>query len=300
MRAGFTLIEVLLVLMIMSGIMVVITQVLTAARTSRDTIHNIRETQLAGPAILDLVEQDLRALYLFNTEDSRCLRIADRVVAGLDADRIDFVTTTNGLVPTRSDDGSRFLRADVNEVGYVLRVNPENNDFLEIYRREAFGVDEEPFFGGHYTFLHDRIVAFDIKVFEEDGIDAEELESWGTETDEGTGLPTRIEIELALELAPRLIREQLQVAPIHARTVVHRRVIRFPESLRESVSSQVVLAVPEITPPVLETGAGGLPQGTEGEPEVELETGGPGVPMLEGGGQSEGGGADVTTIFGDG
>ena len=59
-RAGFTLVEVLLTLLIMSMIMVSLTQILTAARTSRDTIHNIQETQLAGPAILDLVERDLR------------------------------------------------------------------------------------------------------------------------------------------------------------------------------------------------------------------------------------------------
>ena len=64
-RAGFTLIEVLLVLLIMSGILVTISQILSAARTSRDTIHNIRETQLSGPAILDLIEEDLRGIYVF-------------------------------------------------------------------------------------------------------------------------------------------------------------------------------------------------------------------------------------------
>ena len=66
-RAGFTLVEVLLTLLIMSMIMVSLTQILTAARTSRDTIHNIQETQLAGPAILDLVERDLRGLVTYDT-----------------------------------------------------------------------------------------------------------------------------------------------------------------------------------------------------------------------------------------
>src|SRR5262249_15221466 len=56
-RAGFTLVEVLLTLLIMGMIMVSMTQILTAARTSRDTIHNIQETELAGPAILDMIER---------------------------------------------------------------------------------------------------------------------------------------------------------------------------------------------------------------------------------------------------
>ena len=311
-RSGFTLIEVMLVLLIMSGIMVVITQVLTAARTTRDTIHNIRETQLAGPAILDLLETDLRSLYLFGIDSSNSLRVTDRVLAGLDADRIDFITTTNGLVPYRVDN-SRFARADVNEVGYCLRPNPDNNDFLEMYRRESFGIDDEPFEGGRYTFLHDRIVAFDIKVFDEDGVDAEELEAWGVDGDESAGLPVRIEIELALELAPRLIREQLRVAPIHTRTVVHRRVIRFSEGLRQSVQSQVLLAIPVLTAPVINNGPGGTTPsqagaGTNGNADISLPGGSGGASAgqtqiqtdISGGASGNQGGPDIGGLFGDG
>ncbi len=301
--SGFTLIEVMIVLLIMSGIMIVITQVLTAARTTRDTIHNIRESQLAGPAILDLLVNDLRALYQFNMESSRSLQVIDRVVSGLDADRIDFVSSTDGLIPVRAD--SRFVRGDVNEVGYCLRPNPGNNDFLEMYRRESFGVDEEPFSGGNYTFLHDRIVSFDILVFEEDGVDAEELEAWGSEDDENTGLPARIEIELALELAPRLLREQLRVAPIHSRTVVHRRVFRFPEGLRDSIQNQVLLAIPEVKPPVIDNGQGagapdlddqGNPTGGVGGPDVQVITGGP----SSGGTSGNSDAPDIGGLFGDG
>ncbi|MFT5286968.1 MAG: prepilin-type N-terminal cleavage/methylation domain-containing protein [Planctomycetota bacterium] len=306
-NSGFTLIEVMLVLMIMSGIMVVITQVLTAARTTRDTIHNVRETQLAGPAILDLLETDLRSMYLFGFDDASSLMVTDRVLSGLDADRIDFVTTTNGMVPYRVD-GTRFARADVNEVGYCLRPNPDNNDFLEMYRRESFGVDDEPFVGGRYTFLHDRIVAFDIKVFDEDGIDAEELETWGVDGDESTGLPVRIEIELALELAPRLIREQLRVAPIHTRTVVHRRVIRFPEMLRESIQRKILLAIPVVNPPVIDNGPGGVDPSQAGRADTEIDDLGSGpdgeaIQAITGTGADTSSGdnqPDIGGLFGDG
>ena len=57
--AGFTLAEVLVTILIMGGILVSITQILHAARMSRDTINNLRERQLAGPAIMDLIEDGI-------------------------------------------------------------------------------------------------------------------------------------------------------------------------------------------------------------------------------------------------
>ena len=55
LRAGFSLVEVLVVLLIVGGLMLAITQLLEATRISRDTIHNVQETQLAGPAIMELI-----------------------------------------------------------------------------------------------------------------------------------------------------------------------------------------------------------------------------------------------------
>ena len=176
--AGFTLIEVLLTLLIMSGIMVALTQILTAARTSRDTIHNIQETQLAGPAILDLVERDLRGIVTYDRTKQLHLRVRNRVMLGLDADSIDFVTSTDSLTLVNLD--NRFVKADINEVGYRLRPNPGAADqFLEIYRREGFGVDDDPFEDGRFMFLHDRVKSFDVQCFLKDGRDEQPIDEWG-------------------------------------------------------------------------------------------------------------------------
>ena len=59
---GITLAEILVVILIMSGILVGISTVLTSARRTRDMIHNIQENQLAGPAILDSIERGDRIL----------------------------------------------------------------------------------------------------------------------------------------------------------------------------------------------------------------------------------------------
>jgi type II secretion system protein J len=240
-RAGFTLIEVLLTLLIMGGIMVSITQILTAARISRDTVHNIQETQLAGPAILDLIERDLRAITVYDRTRAAHLRVQNRVMLGLDGDGLDFVTTTDGLV-TREEEG-RFVRTDVNEVGYRLRQSAGSDQFLEMYRREGYGVDEEPFDGGDFQFLHERVKGFDVQCFAADGPDEEPVDEWGK--DDSIGLPARIEVTLTLELAPRLVNEQLRIAPIDRRTVVYRRVIRLPESLRLEETATPMPKVPE-------------------------------------------------------
>ena len=298
--AGFTLIEVLITLLIMSGILVTITQILNAARTRRDTIHNIEENQLAGPAILDLIEHDLRSLFVFNRHEQDILRVTNRVKAGKDGDSIDFVTGVNGRVFLEHQ--GRLLRADVNETGYRLRPNPDDDDFLEIWRREAFGVDVEPFDGGTYTFLHDRVRTFDILIWPDDDPETEPVEEWGGDA-EFSGLPHRIEIELTLELAPRIAREQLPVAMVDDRTVVYKRVIRFPQALFRQLEVQPVPVVSTISKPQA--------LGGPGSPDDPDAPGGPGTPGAPGasgaasgnapfGESSTSGSGDVSLPFGGG
>lgn len=278
-RGGFTLVEVLLVLLIMGGVMLSMTEILTAARTSRDTIHNIQETQNAGPAILDMIERDLRGLSVYDRTRARHLRVKNRVTLGFDADSLDFVGTTDSLVLHEQD--HRFVRGDQNEIGYRLRPNPENDQFLEIYRREGYGIDDDPFEGGNFVLLHDRVKGFDIQCFRKDGIDEQPVDEWAADDrSEDIGLPARIEITLTLELAPRLVNEQLLVQSIDRRTVVYKRVIRFPESLRLAEEKLPVPTIPR-TPSASANGTG--PNGTNGMAVGGLGVGGRGGRRGEGG-----------------
>jgi len=265
-RGGFTLAEVLVTLAIMSMLLASISQMLTAARNSRDTIQNIQETHLAGPAILDLVERDLRGLLVLGMAPEHQLRVEDRVALGFDADSLDFVTTTDGL--QWRWEGDRAVRADWGEVGYRLRPNPENDDFLEIFRRESFGCDSkegEPFDEGGYTFLHDRVKGFDILVYPEDGPDAEPVDEWGMDPgdQETQGLPARLEITLTIELAPRIAKERLTAIPLNLRTVAYTRVVRLPQTLRVALQEVPRVGIP--SPP----STGPAPGGAGGEPGAE-------------------------------
>ncbi len=267
-RSGFTLAEILVAVLIMGGILVSVTQILHVARISRDNIHNIQETQLAGPAIMDMIERDLRGLLIYNRTKQDHLRIENRVMRGVDADSLDFVTTTDNLVMRMS--GDRFMRSSVNEVGYRLRPNPDYDDFLELYRREDQGLDDEPFEGGEFTFLHDRIKNFDIQVFAEDGVDAEAFESWAaSKGDENIGIPARLEITLTLELKHRIEREALRPSFMTEMTYV--RVIRLPEILRVDENAIIVPLIPDgpssqdASGGAAGGGGGGLKSGDKGD-----------------------------------
>ncbi len=288
--AGFTLIEVMLTLLIMSGILLSLTQLLTAARRSKDTIHNIKEHQLAGPAILDLIEADLRGLFIYNRTRVNHISIENDVISGLDSDRIDFVTTTDNLALRYEDD--ELATYDVNETGYCLRPNPNYDEFLEIYRREDAGVDDEPFSDGVFQFLHDRVKGFDIKVYEEDGPDAESEEQWGAEGSENIGIPAWLEIELTLELAPRLAREQILFVSRDRSTVTYHRVIRLPENLRMEENKIPIPGVPAATESTSEE----IP-GSAAAAAAAMGVGGgrPGQNTGSGGGRPSGNGGFGTT-----
>lgn len=314
--AGFTLVEVMLALLIMSGMMLAITQVLSSARTARDLIHNAQESQLAGPAILDLVARDLAGMVVANRPELDLLRVEDNAKFGLDADRIDFVTSTDSVLLTPNDAGTRYLRATTNEVGYVLKSNRDfEGEFLELWRREGFGVDDEPFEGGRFTFLHDRVRGFEVLVFDENGPDAEPIESWGIATadEEYRGLPVRIEVRLELELAPRLINQQSTYMPEQKRRVVYQRMIQIPQRLKDARAVRPVPVIPEILPVVPDGGGPGAAGGAGGPsgpggpgfnqglgdlpPGLDANVGDP-FELPPGGGGGGGGGAG--DIFGGG
>ena len=283
-RAGFSLVEVLVTIAIMGLMLTAVTQMLTSVRFARDIVHNEQEEYLAGPAILDQLERDLQAIYVTNLLLIDHMKIEDKVVGGMDADRIDFACTTDNLI--WQDLGDRQVRADVNEVGYCLRSNPNDNDFLELYRREGFGVDTDPHTDGVYIFMHDRVRAFNIEIFTENGPEdmLDPLDEWGQDESDPDlqGLPAFMRVTLEVELEPRLLRETMLLSK-QLKTYV--RVINMPAPLRFGSEGEI----PRLMIP---TGAGGA----AGDPETGPETGdeGSGGGIAGGGGGGRGNEGDKT------
>jgi prepilin-type N-terminal cleavage/methylation domain-containing protein len=297
-QGGFTLIEIMITLLLMAGILLTITQVLTGARRTRDKIHNLQDAQKAGPAILQRMEQDLRAIYTHDRDRAFTILIRDDTLSGADADHIDFVSAVSSLIKYREDDQEDFHLAPINEVGYHLRRRPDNDDFMEIYRREDFGVDDLPFEGGRYALLHDRVKGFNITVYRADGPEEEPEDFWDAEEDlEMVGLPYRIEIELTIELAPRLTGEQIV---FDRRTLTYRHSFHFNTSQRNAMNIQAIPSIPSGDAPVEDDeGEGGGGEGTDDENGGDGNDDGGGTGN-DGGDTGNGGGGDGTRPDGTG
>ena len=288
-RDGFTIVEVMIAVAVMSLMLVSILKVLSAVRLTRDRIHNTQETQLAGPIIMDLIREDLQGLHILGRTKDDHLKITDRVQYGLDADRIDFITTTVSREPVWIDGEVR--RAQICEVGYVTRPNPDDDEFLELYRREDYGVDDEPFSGGNYTFLSNRVKSFSIEVFMQDGPDEEPLMDWGnpdTIEEDHKGLPASVVVSMTLENAPRLLQEQLEFSSTQLMTVTYKRTLRFPEELRQDEDQLAFLAIPTV--PDDGTSPNGDADGDGKEDDVEVGGSASGFTGDGGGGGGRGGG----------
>jgi len=246
-QRGFTIVEVMIAVAVMSLMLVSILKVLSAVRLTRDRIHNTQETQLAGPIIMDLIMEDLLGVHVLGRAKADHLRIVDRVRYGLDSDQLHFVTTTSSREPILIE--GKIRRAQVCEVSYLAKENPEDDEFLELYRREDYGVDDEPYEGGNYTFLSNRVKSFSIEIFENDGQDEQPIMEWSTDTSsdpETQGLPASIVISLTLENTPRLLAEQVEFNSQQLMTVTYQRTIRFPEFLRKTEDQLAYLAIPNI------------------------------------------------------
>lgn len=264
-RAGFTLIEVMVTIAVMGLMLAGITQILSAVRFSRDIIHNEQEQYLAGPAILDQIERDILAIFVTGVPLADHIKIENKVLGGADADRIDFWSGTDSLIWNEISD--RKVRADINEVGYCLRPNPAEDDFLELYRREGFGVDQDPHKGGRYIFLHDRVRGFNIEIFSERGPEdmVDPLEEWGLDESnpDTQGLPAYIRVTLEIELEPRLLQETLLYTK---QLKTYERIINFSESLRYEQENDI----PRLTIP---SGAGGESGDTAPGDDAILDSG---------------------------
>ncbi len=134
----------------------------------------------------------------------------------------------------------------------IYGLNPDDQDFLEIYRREDLGIDDDAHDGGEYTFLSDQVVAFDIEVYPEDGPDVDPKKEWDAENpesdssseDEPSSLPAALKLSLTVELKPRIDRESLDTAAIRKRRVTFVRWIRLPEVLRYADGQYPRIAIP--------------------------------------------------------
>lgn len=223
--AGFTLLEVMLAMSLMAGIMAAVYMLLFGVLKQQRFIEPQVLQSRIGPVLLDQVERDVRQLFAFNVGHQPVLRGENHRIAGLDADKLHLVAYTPSFASVSHDD--KLVYSNVNEVGYVLtRRPPPFDEFLILWRREDYFVDDEPLEDGYGTPLYRRILRFDITYYKERGEDAEEYEEW--DPDDEPGLPSAMEVTIELEVEPRAQDDVLSAEQLERRRYTYRRFINLP------------------------------------------------------------------------
>lgn len=193
---GFTLIEVLLAVSITAVVMVTVGTTFHVLLNARDVVDDLAESTEAGPRILNLIERDLRGLWTFNVYNNAVFRGRDMDVNGRDADRIDFLTTTDA-VGFVLDLNNQPRKPTVNEVGYWFKPNPRYRDVFEMWRREDPMLDDDVTTQGTFQLVYDRVKSFKVTYFRTLGHEAEEELQWDSAVEDA--LPRRMKIEFTIE-----------------------------------------------------------------------------------------------------
>ncbi len=288
---GFTLTEVLIATFITSVVMASIYGVITSIISARERLHELSLRNHIGPSILNVVEEDLQGLFGFNVWGDRILRGRDRTENGESADSLDLITTTDSMLP-ETFNGENYHSA-LSEVGYHLRPNSRESTFLELWRRESFHVDDDPFRGGTFTKLYDRVRSLEIKYFEQIGEDAEPLDEW--DSFELKKLPRAIQIELVIEVIARdeLNGQFLSQEEEERRTLYFERVISISPGIE--MAFELYPTVPDLLADV-----GGDGEGDGGGDGGGSQGGSGGGGDRGGGGGGDGGGGGGGGGPGDG
>lgn len=193
---GFTLIEVLLAVAISSVVLLTVSTTFHVMLNARDVVEDLAESTEAGPRIMNLIERDLMGLWTFNVQENRVFRGRNMDVGGKDADRIDFLCTTDA-VGTVLDNNNQPRKPTLCEVGYWLKPNPRFRDLMELWRREDPMVDDDLTTQGTFQLVDDRVKSFKVTYFRTLGKSAEELNEWDSSVEDA--LPKRIKISFSLE-----------------------------------------------------------------------------------------------------
>ena len=207
-RAGFTLVELMLAILVLAIMMSLVYGVVTSTVQAAHRVEEITLGTEIGPSILTRVREDLEAAFLPGKDVDAFVGF-DRKGNGGDRDRLDFVSAVMGYGSER--EGEEPLFHGVNEVGYQLKDSARDPSAAILYRREDPFVDAEPLKGGRLTELYDRVRHFSLEFW--DG------EAWRPEWSskkEKNALPRAVKIELKILVEER---EQKDVEKTYATIV---------------------------------------------------------------------------------
>jgi len=285
---GFTLIEVLLAVAITATVMLTIATTFHVMLNARDVVDDLADSTEAGPRILNLIERDLQGIWTHNVHNNAVFRGRDMDVQGRDADRLDFLTTTDA-VGVVFDLQNLPRKPTVCEVGYWFKANKDYRDVFEMWRREDPMIDDELITQGSFQLVHDRVKSFKVTYYRTLGYEAKEEYEWDSAVEDA--LPKRMKIEFTIERkrSSRNVVSDLEIDDFEGAEKTYVRHFVFDrrfDNILAANTARIPVFPPEPAPP---SGEGGGSGGGEGGGPAGPVTGGPSGPTIPGGRPGEGG-----------
>jgi prepilin-type N-terminal cleavage/methylation domain-containing protein len=255
---GFTLLEVILATTLFALLMGGYYSILINVSDLEQYARSQRAFSAVGPAVLDLIEDDLLSLYTNpRAPNAFPFRGEEGSRGSQPADSMNFTSLRPTIHKEEFFDRKKFVSSPIHETGY--RLARGEGDVRRLYRRESYYPDGTPLQGGEYFEIYDRVLAFDVTYV---GFPAEEeerrsqetlkqhrldtFESWNSE--ERRAMPTALVVTLTIE-PPRLTVGPADQGPAPQRTFV--RLIPLMQA-------------DDVLPPKQQPGTSGTVPGSEG------------------------------------
>ncbi len=181
-RRGFTLIEVMVAVALLTMIGAVVVGILRNSMKARDLLARTDGVQQSARVSLERLSQELRLAYL--TSATSAVNTYQTVFIAQDDDPVDRLWFTS---LSHRPMYKNTHECDQTEITIWSEPDPENPNLQVLLHREAPRIDEEPDIDGVILPLAHGVKRFDVRFL--DGMDGEWMEEWSTI---GTETPNRL------------------------------------------------------------------------------------------------------------
>ena len=192
---GFTLVELLVAIVVLSLISMLIYSAFASMKRSREGIERVDDRYREGRLAMTRMTRELQSAYISLHAPINSSLLIQRTAfvgsTGTPADRLDFNSFSN----RRLDKNSHV--SDQCELSYFGSPNPDLSGVTDLARRVSTTLDLDPKKGGRVEVLATDIDLFDLQYL--DPLSGNWVDTWDT-TQTLTGQPARLPVQVRILL----------------------------------------------------------------------------------------------------
>ncbi|MEO7036535.1 MAG: prepilin-type N-terminal cleavage/methylation domain-containing protein [Polyangiaceae bacterium] len=192
---GFTLVELLVAIVVLSLISVLIYSAFSSMKRSREGIQRVEDRYREGRLAMARMVREIQSAFISLHQPINTSLLVEKTAfigtTGMPADRLDFDSFSN----RRIDRNSHV--SDQCELSYFGSSNPDESGVTDLARRVSTTLDLDPRKGGRVDVLATDIDLFDLQYL--DPLTGAWVDTWDT-TQSLTGQPARLPVQVRIVL----------------------------------------------------------------------------------------------------